>query len=131
MDKGGLDGRPFGAMPGSNDYFWNANDGDAAVAAGAAASFAKATLISNDDGYGGTNWSFAATGLTIHVHCQGVSKRVSVVRIKTYEGGERDDNIIKIRNNASKGVNLKKLSDYCDGFPNHKALLERLHEAFQ
>lgn len=118
-------------MPGSNDYFWNANDGDAAVAEGAVANFANGTLVSNDDGYGGTNWSFVSQNLTIHVHCQGISKRVSVVRIKTHNGGELDDNIIKIRNNASKGVNLKGLSRYCDGFPNHKALLLRLHEKFQ
>lgn len=118
-------------MPGSNDYYWNANDGDAEIAAGAVANFANATLVSNDDGYGGTNWSFVSAGLTVHVHCQGVSKRVSVVRIKTYNGGEQDDNIIKIRNNANNGVNLKKLSAYCNGFPNHQALLLRLHNAFQ
>jgi hypothetical protein len=119
------------AMPGSKDYYWNANDSDAAMAAGAAANFATASLVSDDDGYGGTNWTFASQELTIHVHCQGTSRRVSVVRIKTYNGGEIDDNIIKLRNAANKGVNLKGLARYCDGFPNHKALLERLHEAFQ
>ena len=118
-------------MPGSDDYFWNANDGDAEIAAGAVANFANASLVSAEDGYGGTNWSFVAQGIVIHVHCQGVSKRVSVVRIKTFNGGELDTNIIKIRNNASKGVNLRKLSDYCNGFPNHQALLLRLHQAFQ
>lgn len=118
-------------MPGSNDYYWNANDSDAAVAAGATANFATASLVSGDDGYGGTNWSFVSQEITIHVHCQGTSKRVSVVRIKTYSGAEQDTNIIKIRNNATKGVNLKGLARYCDGFPNHKALLERLHESFQ
>jgi hypothetical protein len=118
-------------MPGSNDYFWNANDSDAAVAEGATGNFANATLVSHDDGYGGTNWSFVSQNLTIHVHCQGISKRVSVVRVKSYNGGELDENIIKIRNNASNGVNLKGLSRYCDGFPNHQALLLRLHEKFQ
>jgi hypothetical protein len=118
-------------MPSSNDYHWNAIDSDAAITAGAAANFATATLVSGDDGYGGTNWSFVSQELTIHVHCQGTSRRVSVVRIKTYNGGELDDNVIKLRNNATKGVNLKGLARYCDGFPNHKALLERLHEAFQ
>lgn len=118
-------------MPGSDDYFWNANDSDAEVVAGATANFSSASLISHDDGYGGTNWSFVAPNITIHVHCQGSSKRVSVVRIKTHDGANLDTNLIKIRSNASKGVNLKGLARYCDGYPNHKALLERLHDAFQ
>lgn len=118
-------------MPNVNDYFWNASDNYAPLVTGASAQFGTPTMIQDDDGYGGTNWSIAAQGLSVHVHFQGVSRRVSVVRIKSHNGGDVDNNIIKVYSQATKGVNLKGLARYCNAYPNHQAFLLSLHAAMQ
>jgi len=118
-------------MPTANDYYWNASDNYAPLVTGASAQFGTPAMITDDDGYGGTNWSIAAQNLTIHVHFQGVSRRVSVVRIKSHNGGDVDYNMIKVYSQATKGVNLKGLARYCNAYPNHQAFLQKLHDAMQ
>jgi hypothetical protein len=116
-------------MPKMTDYYWNADDSHAAVVKGSAAAFPSPTLIASDDGYGGSNWEFSAAGLVVHVHFQGVSRRVSVVRIKTCDGANYDENIIKVVA-GKQGVNLKALGKWCEGgYPNHATFLGKLHAA--
>lgn len=115
-------------MPSASDYYWNASDDHAAVKKGAEAQFTGASQIQADDGYGGSNWEFAAAGLVVHVHFQGTSRRVSIVRIKTCDGATYDENIIKVVSGV-KGVNLGALSKYCAAHPNHAAFLSKLHAA--
>lgn len=117
-------------MPSGADYFWNAYDSDNCLVQGAAASFGTASMISSNDGYGGTNWSFASSSIVVHVHFRGASRQVSVVRIKTCEGASLDANIIKLGAGATKGLSLKNLAKYCGAsFPNHKAMLDKLYAA--
>lgn len=115
-------------MPSSSDYYWNASDDHAAVKKGADAQFGAPSQIQSNDGYGGSNWEFATQGLVVHVHFQGTSRRVSIVRIKTCDGATYDENIIKLAPGL-KGANLKALSKYCSAYPNHAAFLSRLHAA--
>jgi hypothetical protein len=117
-------------MAGASDYSWYADDSHPGVKKGVAVDFSTARAIQGNDGYGGSNWEFSGSGITVHVHFQGVSRRVSVVRIKSVEGGTYDENIIKIRSGAT-GVNLGKLSYYCKtaGFPDHSTFLKKLHQA--
>ncbi len=116
-------------MSKASDYFWNADDSYAPVEAGAEGDFSTASNIQKSDGYGGTNWSFSSGTLVVHVHFQGASRRVSVVRIKTFEGGSYDENIIKLAPGVSKGGNLKTLSYLCRSYPNHAAMLLKMHKA--
>lgn len=117
------------AMSKTSDYYWNVSDAYAPIAAGAEGTFSTASNIQKSDGYGGTNWSFSSGPLNIHVHFQGASRRVSIVRIKTYDGGTYDENIIKLCPGVSKGGNLKTLAYLCRGYPNHAAMLLKLHQA--
>lgn len=116
-------------MPSMDDYHWNAEEDYDPVVTGMGASFSTATMIQANDGYGGTNWEFRSEDLIVHVHFQGVSRRVTTVRIKSHAGAELDFNMIRLRNPANKGASLGSLAYYCDGFPNHRAFLRKLHEA--
>jgi hypothetical protein len=118
-------------------YFYNADDGDAMITVGSSVAALKYNkMISADDGYGGTNHeiSIPGKGGAYHVHFNGTSRKVNVVRYKGSSTAQ-GTNLIKWSNTnpahdkSTERKNLKELSKICKDYPNHAKLLLSLHEA--
>lgn len=118
-------------------YFYNAGDKDEKITVGSSVSaLTYNKMISADDGYGGTNHEVSIPGksCSYHIHFNGTSRKVNVLRYKS-SSTDQGTNLIKwsgtnpAHDGATTRKNLKELSQLCGSYPNHAKLLLSLHEA--